>query len=481
MLKPKYLEQLPDNMVELYSHAEMDILADMARRISTYDYFIPAAQWQYKKLIEMGNYHNSVVQTLSALTGKTTEEIRFLMQEAGQKALAFDDSIYRKAGLDPPPLSSSPALRDVLMTGVQKTNGLFENLTSTTANTSSKQFENALDQAYMQITSGAFDYNTAIRNTIKGLAEKGIASIEYPTGRVAYIETAVRRATITGVNQTALKLQDARADEMGCDLVETSAHAGARPSHAAWQGKVFSRSGTHRKYPDFVKSTGYGTGPGLGGWYCRHSWFPFFEGLSSAAYDKEDLTEMNARNIDYNGDKLTEYEASQKQRHIERQIRKWKREYVGMEAAGQPTEEAAAKISQWQRTQKDFLEQTGLKRQGDREQIAGFGKSDAAKARAKARKAAAGVVNTGKSGIMVSGMAPVPSAGGSFSILDANGYRELRKTAGKISKADLHTIWDHSNGYIQTGNSWTINAAMRSGTVNKLPTETKKLFRCCVL
>ena len=89
---------------------------------------------------------------------------------------------------------------------------------------------------------------------------------------------AVRRAVVTGVNATALKLQETLMDEMGCDLVETSAHAGARPSHAVWQGKIFGRSGTHPKYPSLVEGTGYGTGEGLGGWNCRHSIMPFFEG-----------------------------------------------------------------------------------------------------------------------------------------------------------------------------------------------------------
>ncbi|MDJ0305383.1 phage minor capsid protein [Dehalobacter sp.] len=389
MLRPKYLEQLPDNMVELYSQAEMDILADMARRISTYDYFIPAAQWQYKKVIEMGNYHGSVVKTLSALTGKTTEEIEFLMAEAGQKALAFDDSIYSKAGPDPPPLAASPALQDILRIGVAKTNGLFDNLTKTTANTATKQFERALDQAYMQVTSGAFDYNTSIRNAIKGLAAQGIASVEYPTGKVEYLETAVRRAVTTGVNQTALRLQDARADQMGSDLVETTAHAGARPSHVLWQGQIFSRSGNHPKYPNFVKATGYGTGAGLGGWNCRHSYFPFFEGLSESAYSREDLAEMNAKNITFNGEKMTEFEASQKQRYIERQIRRWKREYVMMDAAKFPTEEAAARLAAWRRTLNDFTAQTGLKRQSGREQIAGFGKTAASKAGGTAKQQAA--------------------------------------------------------------------------------------------
>lgn len=386
MLKPKYLDDLPRNMVELYSQAEMDILADMARRISTYDYFIPAAQWQYRKLIEMGNFHNFIIEALAARTGRTRQEIERLMEDAGMKALAFDDAIYRKAGLTPSPLAQSPPLQAILQTGIQRTNGLFDNLTRSTANTATGQFEAVLDQAYMQITSGAFDRNTAIRNGVKSLAEKGVASVKYPTGHTDYLEVAVRRATLTGVNQTALKLQDARAQEMGCDLVETSAHVGARPDHAIWQGKVFSRTGT--KYPDFVASTGYGTGEGLGGWNCRHSFYPFYEGLSEPTYSQQELAKMDAKTVKYNGQRLTEYEASQVQRNIERKIRRWKREYTAMGAAGLPTEEAAAKIARWQNIQKDFLRQTGFKHQGDREQIAGFGRKEAARAAASAKKTA---------------------------------------------------------------------------------------------
>ncbi len=386
MLKPRYIESLPERMIELYSQAEIDILVDMARRISTYDYFIPAAQWQYKKLIDMGNYHSHILKSLASLTGKSQSEIRRLMEEAGQKALSFDDKVYRKAGLDLPPLAASPALQTVLKAGVTKTSGLFANLTSTTARTATQQFEQALDRVYMQVTTGAFDANSAIRFAIKDLSRQGVASIRYPTGHTDYLETAVRRAVTTGVNQTAAQLTDARADQAGCDLVETSAHSGARPEHAVWQGKVFSRSGRHPRYPDFVASTGYGTGPGLCGWNCHHSYYPFYECLSEPAYSENDLEEYEARNIEYDGKKLTEYEAAQQQRHIERQIRRWKRENLAMDAAGQDTTESAAKIKVWQDRQKDFLRQTGLKRQTDREQIAGFGRSQAARATAATKR-----------------------------------------------------------------------------------------------
>lgn len=79
---------------------------------------------------------------------------------------------------------------------------------------------------------------------------------------------------------------------MGCDLVEVTAHAGARPEHAEWQGKVYSRSGKSKKYPDLVEVTGYGTGPGLGGWNCRHSMFPFYENISTRTYNNEELEEL---------------------------------------------------------------------------------------------------------------------------------------------------------------------------------------------
>lgn len=386
MLKPSYLDNIPDNLAELYAQIENDIIANMAKRIKNM-VFIPAAEWQYKKLIEMGYMHDYIIEKLSELSGIRIKELERLMAEAGAKTIETDSKIYRRAGLNPPVLEASTALKAVLQAGFENTNGLFENITKTTANTSTKQFENALDRAWMQVNSGAFSYNDAIITAVKDLAGNGLASIKYPSGHIDYLDVAVRRAIVTGINQTATRLQTALADEMGCDLVETTAHSGARPSHAAWQGRIFSRSGKHKKYPPFAESTGYGTGDGLAGWNCRHSFFPFIEGVSEPAYTKTELAEMNAKKYEYNGKKLNEYEASQKQRYIERQIRRWKREYAGMEAVGIPVEEAAAKIVRWQSVQRDFLKQTGLKRQFDREQIPGYNRSQAEKVFSVERKA----------------------------------------------------------------------------------------------
>lgn len=369
MLRPEYLEALPEEMVKLYRQVEDDILADMARRISTYDYYIPSAEHQRQKLREMGMLQSDILKTLSEKTGRTEELLKSMTLKAVTDSLTYDQKIYMSAGLvDKGAAIVTDGIKSVVNSGYAMTAGLFKNITRTTANTATKQFENALDRAWLQVRSGAFDYNTAIRRAVKDLSAQGIQSIRYPSGHVDTLEVAVRRAVLTGVNQSTLKAQWAKADEVGCDLVEVSAHAGARPTHAVWQGGIYSRSGESDKYPDFISSTDYGEGDGLGGWNCRHNFRPYIDG-QPRTYSPELLSSYEAKDISYNGKKYTEYEASQIQRHIERNIRRWKRENVAMAAAGEDTAQSAAKISQWQATMRDFIDQTGFKRQSAREQI----------------------------------------------------------------------------------------------------------------
>lgn len=387
MLLPKELDKLPDRVAELYAELENDIIRDMARRIVKTDFATDTAQWQLIQLERLSVTHDKVFDRLSKATGKSKKELVKMFNEAADTAFAREDKAYRKAGYKTVPLAENAQLQKIINAGLRKTNNLFENLTGTTANTASRQFENALDRAYMQITSGAFDYNTAIRTCIRDLAQKGIAYITYPSGHTDYLDVAVRRAALTGVGQTCGEMQLELAAEMDCDLVEVTAHNGARPEHAEWQGKVFSLSGKSRKYPDFVKSTGYGTGAGLKGWNCRHDFFPFFED-SEPAYTQKELAEFENRKVTYNGEEMSEYDATQKQREMERRIRSTKRELAGYDAGINTTDNDSLKadlqaafdrksvlLKKQEAALKDFTKQTGLIRDRSREQSYGFNKS----------------------------------------------------------------------------------------------------------
>ena len=373
MLTPRQLENIPERMVEIYADVEAAIIADMARRIARVD-FIPSAEWQYRKLLEMGYVHNEIVKRLSRASKFSRDTLEQIMKAAGIKSIKKDMERYRAAGLKPPSYGS-PMMQAILQSGLDNTQGMFDNITRTTAASAAHQFENVLDRAWLQVTSGGIDRVSAVRSAITDLADKGLRTIEYPTGHVDYLDVATRRATLTGVNQTAGKMQEALADEMGADLMELTAHAGARDTgegsanHASWQGKIVSRSG-RSGYLSF-EDIGYGTGPGFKGWNCHHDWFPFFEGISEPTYTQEEIDKLSAPMYTYNGTRMNEYQATQTQRAIERRIRKYRRELAGMEAGGQPKEASAAALAEWLDKQENFIKQTGLKRQYDRERVGG--------------------------------------------------------------------------------------------------------------
>ena len=360
MLDPEYLAGLPEAILRLWREAELEILKDMARRISEYDFWIPAADYQNERLLTAGRTKEDILAVLSGTTRKSLPELRQMMIEAGSRCLREDAAVYTAAGLTPPAIRDSKQLTAILNEGYKATAQTMKNLTRTTARTAALQFENALDTAWLQVSSGAFDADSAIRQAVKQISEQGIEAVRYPkSGHVDTVETAVRRAVLTGVNQTAARLQEELADELGCDLVEVSAHAGARPEHAAWQGKIYSRSGQSEKYPEFRSATGYGTGAGLCGWNCRHTFGPYIEG-SPRVWTEEKLADLNAPKYEYNGERLTEYEARQKEKYFDRQIHRWRREEAAMGAAGLDSSEARAKVREWKAREEDFLEKTKL-------------------------------------------------------------------------------------------------------------------------
>lgn len=390
MLAPDYLDHAPDRLVLLFQQVEDDILRDVARRISKMDTMTSTANWQLWRYEQTEALRQDVVKKLARYTGKSEAEIRRLMQEAATRAMEAEDKIYYHYGKEPTPFAENATLQALLNAGYQQTAGTFHNLTATTANTVSGQFEAALDRAHLKVSSGAFDYKSAVKSAVDGLADT-MKYVTYPTGHTDTLEVAARRAVLTGVNQTGAKLQVARADEMGVAFFETTAHGGARPSHAEWQGRQFHRGGAvdymGKHYPDFEAATGYGTGAGLCGWNCRHTFFAIFPELGAPpAWTQESLEALNARDIEYNGGRYTRYEISQMQRARERAVRKYKRRYLAEDAAGADTTASAVKLRQARQELADFISATGGRADSARTSVAGFGRSASSKASFLARK-----------------------------------------------------------------------------------------------
>ena len=386
MLTPDQLEALPRRFVQLWQQVEDDILQDIARRMKSLgelDPLTPTAIWQAWRLAETRAVRSNTVATLAKYTGKSRAEIKRLLETAGAQTLAADDAVYTAAGLDPPPVNQSPALLNLLNAGYRQTCGTWQNLTATTANTVTGAFEDRLSRAWGLISTGALDYSTAIRRTVDDLADT-MPYITYPSGHTDTLEVAAHRAVLTGVNQTCAKLQLARMEEMDCEFVEVTAHEGARPTHAVWQGRVYHRGGAvvhdGERYEDFEAATGYGTGPGLCGWNCRHNFYPFYPGVSVRNYTDDRLAELDARNIPYGGGLYTRYEITQMQRALERRVRKYKRRYLAETAAGVDASQSAAKLKAARQQLSAFLAETGERLDGARAEVPGFGQREAKQA-----------------------------------------------------------------------------------------------------
>lgn len=390
MLPPSYLDAMPDAFVQLAQQVEDEILQDVARRIGKMGTLTETADWQLWRYQQTEAVRENVVKLLAKYSGKSEATIRRLLKEAATEAMEREDAIYYHYNLEPTPFEESAALNNLLNAGARQTCGTWRNLTATTANTVSGAFERTLDVAWGKVATGAFDYKTAVKQAVDSLADE-MPEITYPSGHTDSLEVAARRAVLTGVNQTAGKLQEARMDEMNVEFVETSAHGGARPSHAEWQGRRFHRGGAvdylGKHYPDFEQATGYGTGAGLCGWNCRHTFFAVFPELGDPpTWTEESLQELNARNIEYNGKLYTQYEVNQMQRARERNVRKWKKRYLAESAAGSDTTDSAVRLRAARQSLNEFAKATGGRVDSARTSVPKFGRSEAGRASYTARK-----------------------------------------------------------------------------------------------
>lgn len=360
MLTPEYLGSCTDYLLGMYDALNQSITEDIARRIVKAGRMTDSAKWQIRQLRANGELMQDIVKDVARISGKSQREVKRIFYDSAITGVRYDAQPLLKAGYDIE-LRISPAMSQILEAAIAKTNGDIRNLTMTTGSTAGGLYLEATNLAYMKVTSGGFSYYEAIREAIKQSAKDG-AYVLYGRGR-SQLDVAIRRSVLTGVNQTSGKLTELYSEDMGAEYYETTAHSGARPSHAEWQGRVFKIRGSAPGYPNFAETTGYGTGAGLCGWNCRHSFYPFWPGISKPGYSADCLEEYDRAKYKYKGNLLTDYECSQIQRGFERTIREKKRILASYDAAMKESRSEA----QIQCIQEDFTSESAKLKKKERE------------------------------------------------------------------------------------------------------------------
>ncbi|MDE7194971.1 MAG: phage minor capsid protein, partial [Oscillospiraceae bacterium] len=287
--------------------------------------------------------------------GAAESEIEKIIREAAEKSDEFDRRMLSADGGAAVPLKDNEQLQIMMAAEIDNTHGLCRNYTGTlgfaevnaTGNvvySSMTDFlRKQMDMAHMKVASGVTDYNTAVRQACRALSDSGLRTVYYESGRSDRIEVAVRRALMTSVSQVTQRISEQNAEEFGADGWEISAHAGARPSHAIYQGRQFPNS----QYETIVR-------PLIEDYNCRHSAFPIIMGVSQPAYTEEELTNIDPPPFTYEGRTYTAYQAQQQMRKMERAMRKQKDRCIAADAAGDKDTFTAASIKL--RRQKDIYE-----------------------------------------------------------------------------------------------------------------------------
>ena len=396
---PELLDALPEELAELFRKLEITLLERICSQLKNAGEINEVSVQGIRALRSHGIDLPEIKKAISEAAGTGEKKLEKLLDDVVERNRQYYTELIDLAQVTAPEALVDAAAIEAIRRQTLET---YRNLTNTMGFVlghgqkliePTQAYRRALDNAALQVQSGAVSYTQAISNAVRQLARSGVKTVAYDSkysdrrGRVDQIDVAVRRAVMTATNQICQQYASQSAEYLGTDLVQTSAHRGARnidgphgwENHEKWQGRIFrwkekkSERESFTWYPDFEESCGIGDVTGIGGANCRHTYGPFVEGVMEPTYTEAELDALKAENFtfEFEGKIYDGYTSTQKQRQIERTVRAWKREKAAFEAAGD-TESAAAAQARIRRLSKQytaFSKAAGLPEQRERMQV----------------------------------------------------------------------------------------------------------------
>lgn len=342
---PELLDALPEELAELFRALEITLLEEICSRLKAADELNEVTVQDIQALRSHGIDLKSIEEAISKTARIGKQKLNSLLNDVVERNQKYYTEVIDLAHVTQPETLVDAATVDAIK---RQTHDTFRNLTASmgflvgnTMLNPARAYQWALDNAEMQIQSGAISYNQAIKTAVKQLADSGLKVVDYESGHRDQIDVAARRAVMTGVSQICAKYTEQSAEYLETPYFEVSAHSGARDkpgpspwsSHKDWQGKVYSiRAGDI--YSNIYEVCGLGAVDGLEGANCRHRRNVWVEGVSERTYTDEQLEHIDDDlGCEFDGKKYTAYEATQMQRRVEREVRKLKREKAAYKAA----------------------------------------------------------------------------------------------------------------------------------------------------
>lgn len=352
-------------LLNIYSELETKLLDEIVKHFKINEEFTNSDFWRVTKLEELGVLNNNIIKYIAEVTNRTPEEIEEALRTVGYEALNMDNlnNAYRGGLLkvNPSILIENKVIENLINYSYNEITNRFLEISNKIEQGTREAYLNVVEKAYIQTTEG-ITYQEAIRNSLLELGDKGITTLTYRTidddGNVVGIrnydvEGAVRRELVTATHNLTNSINQAVADELDVEYLYLSEHIRCRPQHFPWQGTIIKRE-------DLVKVTRLGEVDGMGGPNCKHYPTPYFGTARGKELKKISLEEATEQ-----------YNLSQKQRYLERGIRKWKRKERLFKNAEDKEyyKKCKDKVKEWQLRNKEFTEKNNLRRDFSRENV----------------------------------------------------------------------------------------------------------------
>lgn len=324
-MREDYRKQLSGQIEKNFSDLEIRIMEDIVRRIRKTGEITSTADWQINRLKILGYSSEDIENMLKEALGKSYPEMFELYDKVIDWEYVRNKEVYEQVNAEFIPYEENEELQQITEGLIRQSGAELQNITKSLGfyldygtgkpvlTPLAQVYQKYLDAACMDIVSGAFDYNTVLRRTVTHLTNSGLRQIDYASGRANRVDVAARRAVMTGVSQLSGKISEMNAEKLGTEHFEVEWHAGARPTHAVWQGRVYSKE-------ELTTVCGLGSVTGLLGANCYHMYYPFVPGISVRNWTDEWLEEQNRKENTpntFNGKEYTLYEAKQRQRQME--------------------------------------------------------------------------------------------------------------------------------------------------------------------
>lgn len=339
-MRDEYKNRVVSKIASRYQDLEERIMQDIVRRIQKAGEITSTADWQINRLRILGYSSEDIEKSIKDALNASYPEMFELYDKVINWEYVRNKDVYEQINVKYIPFEQNKQLQQITDAIIEQSLSDMENITRSMGfyldyggkkvlTPLSQVYADYLDSACMDIVSGAFDYNSVLRRTVTQLTNSGLRKIDYASGRADRVDVAVRRAVMTGVSQITGKIAEYNADILGTEYFEVAWHIGARPTHAVWQGQVWSKR-------ELYDVCGLGTVTGLLGVNCYHEYYPFFPGISQRNWSDEWLDAKNREESEpkeFNSKRYTLYEAKQRQRQMEVAMRA-QREKVRLLQAG---------------------------------------------------------------------------------------------------------------------------------------------------